>query len=145
MTLEKLLAGLLENSPVIGSTLLIVWLSLPQLAERFEFIAKALRPFSKKWRAQTVAADKAAQEKAELDRQKLLAEAQSIAQTTATTATTAALVVVQKQCRDCIDELHGLRDITGRLIDAVESLMVADTPATRADTRAVIRLARAAM
>ena len=143
--IDKLLATLLENSPVIGSTLLIIWLSLPQLAERFEFISKALRPFSKKWREQNAAAEKAAAEKAEDDRQTLLADAQAVAQTTATKATTDALVVVQKQCRECIDELHGLRDITGRLIDAVEALMDADTPAARADARAAIRLARMAM
>jgi hypothetical protein len=146
--IEDLLGTLARNSPTIGSTLLILWLSLPQLAERFAIVAKVVAPFSKRARKRAAAeeeADEAERLKVEADRRKLLADAQAVAQTTATEATTAALVIVEKQCRECRDELQGMRDITGRLIDAVEGLMASDTPATRADARAAIRLARNAM
>jgi hypothetical protein len=84
-------------------------------------------------------------EQAERDRQKLLADAAAVAQTTAFNSTTDALVVVQKQCDKCTEELHGMRDVCGNLIDALEAIMAEDTPAARADARASIRLARRAM
>jgi hypothetical protein len=90
-------------------------------------------------------ADEKATQQAEIDRAKLLADAQAIAQTTALDSANQAYQSVAKRCDDCLDELHGLRDITGRMIDALEAVMVADTAESRAQARAVIRLARQAM
>ncbi len=50
MTIEKLLAGLVDQAPLVGTVAMVIWLSLPQLAERFEIIGKALKPLSKRWR-----------------------------------------------------------------------------------------------
>jgi hypothetical protein len=90
-------------------------------------------------------ADEKANQQAEIDRQKLLADAQAIAQTTALNSADVAFRQVSKRCDECLEELHGLRDITGRLVDAVEALMQQDTPESRAQARAAIRLARNAM
>lgn len=90
-------------------------------------------------------ADEKATQQAEIDRAKLLADAQAIAQTTALDSADKAYKRVAEQCDRCLDELHGLRDITGRVVDALEAVMVADTAESRAQARAVIRLARQAM
>lgn len=50
MTINKVLEGLYDNSPIIGSALIIIWLSLPQLAERFVVIGKMVAPLSRRWR-----------------------------------------------------------------------------------------------
>lgn len=84
-------------------------------------------------------------EKTKQDRKTLLADAQAIAQETALTSAHGALKQVEERCNQCVDELRGLRDVTGSLIDALEALMDEDTPAVRADARATIRLARRAM
>jgi uncharacterized protein HemX len=82
---------------------------------------------------------------AEVDKAKLLADAQAVAQTTALASADKALATVTKQCDKCLEELHGLREIVGSMIDATEALMAQDTPQVRADVRATIRLARRAM
>jgi hypothetical protein len=90
-------------------------------------------------------AEEAANEQAEIDRNKLLADAQAVAQTTALESTGRALKSVTEQCDKCLEELHGLRDITGHLIDAIEGLMLKDDEESRAQARAAVRLARRAM
>ena len=50
MTVDKFLTGALDEAPFIIATTIILWLSLPQLAERFEIINKILRPLSRRWR-----------------------------------------------------------------------------------------------
>lgn len=50
MTLNAFLTGITENSPLLVAIAIIVWLSLPQLAERFAIIGKLLKPLSKRWR-----------------------------------------------------------------------------------------------
>jgi hypothetical protein len=50
MTADKFLTGLLDQAPLLGATAIIVWLSLPQLAERFVIIGKLLKPLSRRWR-----------------------------------------------------------------------------------------------
>jgi flagellar hook-basal body complex protein FliE len=82
---------------------------------------------------------------AELNHAELLAAAQHTAQETAVNTTKDALTDVRRECKECKEELRGLRDITGKLIDALEELMAQDTPQSRADARATIRLARRAM
>lgn len=141
MTFEQFLVDVLRNSPVLVSSLLILWLSLPQLAERFTVVGKILAPFSKKSKQRA----KDARDAAEKDRQTLLADAQAVAQTTATKATTDALVVVTRQCKECRDELTGLRGITGHLIDAIEEVLPMVPVKHRSNARAAIRLARNAM
>jgi hypothetical protein len=90
-------------------------------------------------------AEENAAKQAEVDKATLLADAQRVAQTTALNSADVAFRQVSKRCDECLEELHGLRDITGRLVDAVEALMQADTPESRAQARAAIRLARNAM
>jgi hypothetical protein len=138
---DTLLTDLARNSPVIGSTLLIVWLSLPQLAERFEVVRKLVAPFSKKQRQRS----EDAEESAKRDRQSLLADAQAVAQTTATKATTDALVVVNGQYSECRKEVQSLRDVSGKMIDVLEELLPMVPVEHRANARATIRLARALM
>lgn len=48
--LEKLLLDTVQQWPLIVVLLIVVWLSLPQLAERFEMVGKLVRPLSKRWR-----------------------------------------------------------------------------------------------
>jgi flagellar hook-basal body complex protein FliE len=81
----------------------------------------------------------------ELNHAELLAAAQHTAQETAVNTTKDALTDVRRECKECKEELRGLRDITGKLIDALEELMAQDSPQSRADARATIRLARRAM
>ena len=97
-------------------------------------------------------ADEDAEDKAKRDRKILLAESQAIAQDTALKSANTAVAGLERRCDKCFaelketrEELHGLRDITGTLIDVLEALMDEDTPVTRADARATIRLARRAM
>lgn len=90
-------------------------------------------------------AQEKAKVKAEIDKADLLAEAQRTAQQTALDSANSVIERVEKDCQNCRDELHGLRDIMGKLIDAIEALMDEDTATTRADARATIRLARRAM
>ncbi len=132
---------LIRNLPVIGSTLLILWLALPQLADRFAIIAKLVAPFSRKGKQRA----KEVREQAERDRLTLLAEAQSLAQTTATTATTAALVVVREQCANCLAELRKLRDASGCMIDVLEEVLPLLPPDHQQAARESIRHARSVM
>lgn len=141
MTLEVAVVDVLRNLPVIGSTLLILWLSLPQLAERFAIIAKLLGPFSKRARQRA----QVARDTAERDRQQLLADAQAVAQTTATNATTQALLVVNEQAANCQRELRGLREITGDIVDVLEDLLPMLPAEYRPRARDAIRRARIAM
>lgn len=55
--LADLLAGAAAEAPFILATAIIVWLSLPQLAERFAVIGKLLRPLSKRWREKAAKLD----------------------------------------------------------------------------------------
>lgn len=48
--LDKALTGFLDQAPFITALAIILWLSLPQLAERFAIIGKLLRPLSRRWR-----------------------------------------------------------------------------------------------
>lgn len=83
--------------------------------------------------------------KRDRDTEELLAQSRATAQQTALDSANQAYQSVAKRCEDCLDELHGLRDITGRLVDVVEALMQENTEETRAQARATIRLARRAM
>lgn len=49
MTSNELLVKLADQAPWIIVLLIVFWLSLPQLAERFTIIAKVFRPFLKRW------------------------------------------------------------------------------------------------
>lgn len=77
--------------------------------------------------------------------EELLAASRATAQKTALDSANSAFKTVKAQCDDCLDQLHGMRDICGNLIDALEALMAEDTAAARADARASVRLARRAM
>jgi hypothetical protein len=48
--IDELLIELANQSPVIVLVLIIIWLSLPTLAERFAIIGKLVKPLSKRWR-----------------------------------------------------------------------------------------------
>lgn len=50
MKLEDFLVGLIDQMPLIAAIIIIVWLALPQLAERFVIVGKAVRPLSRRWR-----------------------------------------------------------------------------------------------
>lgn len=67
-SLDKLLADAVDQAPLLAAIAAIVWLSLPQLAERFTIIGKVLSPLSRRWRekAERLAAqqDEAALKKA---------------------------------------------------------------------------------
>lgn len=47
---EQFLAKVTENAPFFVLLVVVVWMSLPQLAERFEIIGKLLKPLSVRWR-----------------------------------------------------------------------------------------------
>ena len=152
MTLDQFLVDVLRNSPVLGATALFVWLSLPQLAERFAIVAKLMKPFSKKARQAAIderdakeqdRREKLAEEKRVRD--ELLAAAQATAQRTATEATTEALVVVTKQCKECREELGVHRDVLGKMIDVLEEILPGVEANHRTNARAIIRLARSIM
>lgn len=49
MTFDDLLNATLDEAPFFVAVAIIVWLSAPQLAERFTLIGKLLRPLSKRW------------------------------------------------------------------------------------------------
>lgn len=49
-TPDEFLAKAAENAPFLVLLAITIWLSLPQLAERFEIISKLLRPLSRRWR-----------------------------------------------------------------------------------------------
>lgn len=61
--LDKLLIDLADQAPVIVLVIIVIWLSLPTLAERFTIIGKLLRPLSRRWRQKAAAL--AEQQKAE--------------------------------------------------------------------------------
>lgn len=71
MTVDKFLSGLLENVPLFAATLIIVWLSLPQLAERFTLIGKLLKPLSRRWREKADRLEKQRREMAMAEAKKL--------------------------------------------------------------------------
>lgn len=50
MTVNELVAGIVDQAPLLAATAAIIWLSLPQLAERFVIIGKVLSPLSRRWR-----------------------------------------------------------------------------------------------
>lgn len=50
MTINELLTGAVDQAPLLVAGAVIVWLSLPQLAERFEILGKLLSPLSRRWR-----------------------------------------------------------------------------------------------
>lgn len=80
------------------------------------------------------------------DQEDLLAQSRAVAQRSALESANAAYQQVSDRCDRCLDELGGLRDITGRMIDAVEVLLTGDnSEKARADARAIVRLARRAM
>ncbi len=50
MTLDKILSEAANQAPLFFVVIIVVWLSLPQLAERFDTIAKLAAPLLKKQR-----------------------------------------------------------------------------------------------
>jgi hypothetical protein len=74
MTLDKLVLGIIDQVPLLVAIVIIVWLSLPQLAERFETISKLLRPLSRRWREKAERLD-AERRQVALDEAKKLAAA----------------------------------------------------------------------
>lgn len=70
-TLDKVLSGLVDQTPFIIASAIVLWLSLPQLAERFEIIGKLLRPLSKRWREKAERLDKERHEVAMVEARKL--------------------------------------------------------------------------
>lgn len=48
---DKLLTDLLDQAPLWVLVLAIIWLKLPDWAERFTIVGRLVRPFSKRWRA----------------------------------------------------------------------------------------------
>jgi hypothetical protein len=83
--------------------------------------------------------------KIKADRESTLAEAATKWQVLADESATKAYERVKDQCDECLDKLGGMHDVAGNLIDALEALLAEDTPQSRADARASVRLARRAM
>jgi phytoene/squalene synthetase len=83
--------------------------------------------------------------KVEADREDTIAAAAQKWQEIADASTTKAFKVVKEQCDDCLEKLGGMHDIAGNLIDAMEALLAEDSPQSRADARASVRLARRSM
>lgn len=84
-------------------------------------------------------------EKIRADRESTLADAALKWQELLDESSTKAYKQVEKKCEDCLDKLGGMHDVAGNLIDAVEALLAEDTPQSRANARASVRLARRAM
>lgn len=49
MTLNELLEGVVDQWPLLAVLAVVVWLSLPQIAERYEIVRKLVGPLSKRW------------------------------------------------------------------------------------------------
>lgn len=58
MTLDELLAKLVDQVPLFVVFLIVVWLSLPQLAERFAIIEKVAGPLLKRQKAKVAQREK---------------------------------------------------------------------------------------
>lgn len=78
MTVDKILTGVADQAPLFVVVIIVVWLSLPQLAERFDTIAKLAAPLLKRQRAKQEDREKerreAALEQARIDVRMVLQE-----------------------------------------------------------------------
>lgn len=74
-TLDQILVDLADNMPVILLFLVVLWMSLPQLAERFEIVGKLLKPLSKRWRDKAARIEKQRREVAMEEARKLASAA----------------------------------------------------------------------
>lgn len=79
------------------------------------------------------------------DRESTLADAAEKWSKLLDESSTKAYHTLEVRCDSCLEELGGMRDIAGNLIDALEALLTEDTPQSRADAKASVRLARRAM
>lgn len=83
-------------------------------------------------------------DKLKADRESTLADAALKWQELLDESSTKAYEKLERQCSACIDKLTGMESIADNLIDALESLLESDTPQSRANARASVRLARRA-
>lgn len=74
-TLDQLLVSLVENAPFIVLLAVVIWMSLPQLAERFEIVGKLVKPLSRRWREKAERMERQRREAEERRAQEIAAEA----------------------------------------------------------------------